>query len=151
MVRKGIYVNGKEIAARYVGNKLVWRKSAGQWTLVKNFSFGANYYTNDYSTYTIVTMETNQYMGGTPPRLTPSETYLPIQQSYPGEYKIKMPYIDVWAREVEFILDGITISNRQNRRHNHLSISFKFQTIDDRERFMRRLSLSSDFELYRKG
>lgn len=27
MVRKGIYVNGKEIVARYVGDKLVWRKS----------------------------------------------------------------------------------------------------------------------------
>lgn len=26
MVRKGIYVNGKEIIARYVGDKLVWRK-----------------------------------------------------------------------------------------------------------------------------
>lgn len=151
MVRKGIYVNGKEIVARYVGDKLVWKKSTGSWSLVKNFSFGANYYTNDYSTYTSVTMETNQYMGGTPPRLTPSETYLPIQQSYPGEYKIKMPYIDSLANEVEFILDGITISNRQSRRYNHLSIIFKFQTGDDRERFMRRLSVSSYFELYRKG
>ena len=27
MVRKGIYANGKEIVARYVGDKLVWRKS----------------------------------------------------------------------------------------------------------------------------
>lgn len=27
MVRKGIYVNGKEIVARYVGDKLVWRKA----------------------------------------------------------------------------------------------------------------------------
>lgn len=27
MVRKGIYVNGKEIVARYVGDKLVWRKN----------------------------------------------------------------------------------------------------------------------------
>lgn len=26
MVRKGIYVNGKEIVARYVGDKLVWKK-----------------------------------------------------------------------------------------------------------------------------
>lgn len=151
MVRKGIYVNGKEIVARYVGDKLVWKKSAGQWTLVKNFGFSANYYTNDYSTYTSVTMETSQYMGGTPPRLTPSETYPTIQQSYPGEYKIKMPYIDVWASEVEFILNGIAISNRQNRRHNDLSIILQFQTTDDRERFMRRLSLSSYFELYRKG
>ena len=27
MVRKGIYVDGKEIVARYVGDKLVWRKA----------------------------------------------------------------------------------------------------------------------------
>lgn len=26
MARKGIYVNGKEIIARYVGDKLVWKK-----------------------------------------------------------------------------------------------------------------------------
>lgn len=26
MARSGIYVNGKEIAARYVGDKLVWKK-----------------------------------------------------------------------------------------------------------------------------
>lgn len=26
MVRKGIYVNGKEIVARYFGDKLVWKK-----------------------------------------------------------------------------------------------------------------------------
>ena len=31
MARSGIYVNGKEIVARYVGDKLVWKKSAGQW------------------------------------------------------------------------------------------------------------------------
>lgn len=27
MVRKGIYVDGKQIIARYVGDKLVWRKA----------------------------------------------------------------------------------------------------------------------------
>lgn len=30
MTRSGIYVNGKEIVARYVGDKLVWKKSREQ-------------------------------------------------------------------------------------------------------------------------
>ena len=35
MARKGIYVNGKEIVARYVGKKLVWRKE--KWVEVGHF------------------------------------------------------------------------------------------------------------------
>ena len=30
MVRKGIYVNGKEIVARYVGDKLVWKRQVSK-------------------------------------------------------------------------------------------------------------------------
>ena len=44
MARKGIYVNGKEIVARYFGDKLVWRKE--KWTEVA--SFGDIY---DWQTY----------------------------------------------------------------------------------------------------
>lgn len=35
MARKGIYVNGKEIVARYFGDKLVWRKE--KWIEVASF------------------------------------------------------------------------------------------------------------------
>ena len=35
MARAGIYVNGKEIVARYVGNQLVWRKD--KWVEVGHF------------------------------------------------------------------------------------------------------------------
>lgn len=35
MARAGIYVNGKEIVARYVGNKLVWKKD--KWVEVGHF------------------------------------------------------------------------------------------------------------------
>ena len=35
MARQGIYVDGKEIVARYFGDKLVWRKN--KWTEVASF------------------------------------------------------------------------------------------------------------------
>lgn len=149
MTRIGIYVNGKEIVARYVGDKLVWRKN--KWVLVKYFSLGPNNYENDYSTYTTVTAKTSQYMGGYPPELSPSERYPTISQSLPGEYKIKFPFIDSQHPELEFILDSVTISNRQNRRQNYLSILFKFKTSGDRDMFMSRKTFGSHFELYRKG
>lgn len=37
MVRKGIYVNGKEIVARYVGDKLVWERPLIQSAHFENF------------------------------------------------------------------------------------------------------------------
>ena len=37
MARSGIYVNGKEIVARYVGDKLMWRKEE-PWNLVNEFN-----------------------------------------------------------------------------------------------------------------
>ena len=49
MARKGIYVNGKEIVARYFGDKLVWRKE--KWTEVA--SFGDIY---DWQTYGYIIM-----------------------------------------------------------------------------------------------
>lgn len=51
MVRKGIYVNGKEIVARYVGDKLVWRKGVDM--LIANIT--PNYINyNEYSLLSIV-------------------------------------------------------------------------------------------------
>lgn len=37
MVRKGIYVNGKEIVARYVGDKLLWERPLIQIAHFENF------------------------------------------------------------------------------------------------------------------
>lgn len=51
MTRKGIYVNGKEIVARYVGDKLVWRKQTDKFYL-SVFSRGiwSNTYVDNLST-----------------------------------------------------------------------------------------------------
>lgn len=51
MVRKGIYVNGKEIVARYVGGKLVWRKGVD--TQIAYITADAIQY-NEYSLLSIV-------------------------------------------------------------------------------------------------
>ena len=85
MVRKGIYVNGKEIVARYVGDKLVWKKSQS-WTLVKRFTFNSSRYTRE-SSNTMARLETSQYMYGSPPRLSSSDEYPDIVNSAYGEYK----------------------------------------------------------------
>ena len=47
MVRKGIYVNGKEIVARYVGDKKVWERKLIQSAHFENFN---DWVTNGEST-----------------------------------------------------------------------------------------------------
>ena len=71
MTRSGIYVNGTEIVARYVGDKLVWRKQPS-WTLVKHFTYSISYY-NRESIDTMAKMNVLQYMNGSPPRLSSSD------------------------------------------------------------------------------
>ena len=51
MARKGIYVNGKEIVARYVGDKLVWKKGVD--FQIANIS-ATNIQYNQYSLLCIV-------------------------------------------------------------------------------------------------
>ena len=56
MARKGIYANGKEIVARYVGDKLVWQKEADKLFLTPTYDTKwTNYYLNN------LTAETTEY------------------------------------------------------------------------------------------
>lgn len=145
MARSGIYVNGKEIVARYVGDKLVWEK-AQPWTLIKHFTYNSSYYTRE-SINTMAKMNVRQYMGGSPPTLSSSDQYPYILNSAYGEYKIIFPYLN----NLEFVLAGITIMNTPRRRYNDLSVLFTFQTNYDRESFISAVESSPSFELYRKG
>ena len=145
MARSGIYVNGKEIVARYVGNKLVWKKSPS-WTLVRQFTYNVSYY-NRESIDTMAKMNVRQYMGGSPPTLSSSDQYPDILNSAYGEYKIIFPYLN----NLEFVLAGITITNTPRRRYKNLSVLFTFQTNYDRESFISAVESSPSFELYRKG
>jgi len=145
MVRKGIYVNGKEIVARYVGDKLVWRKTQS-WTLVKHFTYTISYY-NRESIDTMAKMNVRQYMGGSPPTLSSSDQYPDILNSAYGEYKIIFPYLN----NLEFVLAGITITNTPRRRQNDLSALFTFGTNYERETFISAVESYPYFELYRKG
>lgn len=141
MARQGIYVNGKEIVARYVGDRLVWRKEA-PWTLVKNFTYSSSYY-NRESIDTMAKMHVSQYMGGS----SSSDKYPDILHSAYGEYKITFPSLN----NLEIILAGITITNTPRRRQNDLSVLFTFRLNYDRETFISAVESSPYFELYRKG
>lgn len=44
MARKGIYVNGKEIVARYVGDKLVWKKQTRIVDIDSTLSISESFY-----------------------------------------------------------------------------------------------------------
>lgn len=50
MVRKGIYVNGKEIVARYVGDKLVWKKKV----LTEIANISVRYVVNNYYSLSVL-------------------------------------------------------------------------------------------------
>ena len=145
MIRKGIYSNGKEIVARYVGDKLVWRKSQS-WTLVRSFTFNGSRYTRE-SVDTMARLATSQYMYGSPPRLSSSDEYPDIVNSAYGEYKITFPYLN----NLEMILAGITIINTPRRRQNDLSVVFTFRTNYERDTFIGAVESYPYFELYRKG
>lgn len=145
MVRKGIYANGKEIVARYVGDKLVWRKES-PWTLVKHFTYSIAYY-NRESIDTMAKMHVPQYMNGSPPRLSSSDEYPDIINSKYGEYKIIFPYFN----NLEFVLAGITITNTPRRRQNDLSVLFTFRSSYERDTFISAVESYPYFELYRKG
>ena len=144
MARKGIYANGKEIVARYVGDKLVWEKKQS-WTLVKHFTHGSWAYQRE-SINTMAKMNVSQYMNGSPPRLSSSEKYPDIINSAYGEYKIIFPYLN----NLEFVLAGITITNTPRRRQNDLSALFTFRTNYERETFISAVESYPYFELYRK-
>lgn len=68
MARKGIYINGKEIVARYVGDKLVWQKETEQLLLTITIDTKwRNYFSNslmaetreaDASTFTFTPEDT---------------------------------------------------------------------------------------------
>lgn len=140
MARQGIYVDGKEIVARYFGNKKVWEKEQ-PWTLIKHFTYNSSYYTRE-SVNTMAKMHVLQYMGG-----SPTDKYPDILYSAYGEYKITFPNLN----NLEMILAGITITNTPRRIYNDLSVLFTFKFNYDRETFISAVESSPYFELYRKG
>lgn len=149
MVRKGIYVNGKEIVARYVGDKKVWEKES-RWTLVKGFSSSGLKFVVDASSVYIAKLETEQFMYGSPPRVLQNERFPDITESKVAQYKLKAPnYESLSGSNEEFFLVLIRITNVPIRHKNHLSIIFSFWSTEDRNRFISLTQQGQFFELYR--
>ena len=59
MAREGIYVNGKEIIARYVGDKLVWQKSREKLLTTINYK---NSWSRSYDLYNSYSVEMVEYL-----------------------------------------------------------------------------------------
>lgn len=150
MARSGIYVNGKEIVARYVGNKKVWEKEA-RWTLIKGFSSSGLKFVTDTSSVYVAKLETEQFMYGSPPRVLKNESFPDITDSKVGKYKIRFPYLG-WGSNTEesFNLVHITITNVPRRHKNKLSIVLSFWTTEDRNRFISLTQSGQFVEIYRQ-
>ena len=150
MARQGIYVNGKEIVARYVGNKKVWEKES-QWTLVKGFSSSGLTFVIDASSPYIAKLNTDQFMYGLPPRVLSNEKFPDITNAKFGQYKLKFPYYEGWSgAKKEFLLIDIKITNVPHRHKNRLSIVLNFHTTEDRNTFVSLTQSGQFVELYRK-
>lgn len=150
MARSGIYVNGKEIVARYVGDKKVWEKES-QWTLVKGFSSSGLTFVIDTSSPYIAKLNTEQFMYGFPPRLLTNEKFPDITNAKIGQYKLQFPYYEGWlGAKKEFLLLDIQITNVTHRRKNRLSITLIFHTTEDRNNFVSLTQSGQFVELYRK-
>lgn len=147
MARQGIYVNGKEIIARYVGNKKVWEKEA-RLTLVKGFSSSGLTFVIDASSPYIAKLNTEQFMYGSPPRVLENERFPDITNAKFGQYHLKLPHLEYG--EKFFPLVNITITNVQRRHKNHLSIVLNFWTTEDRNRFVSLTQSGQFVELYRQ-
>ena len=150
MARSGIYVNGKEIVARYVGDKKVWEKES-RWTLVKGFSSSGLTFVIDSSSPYIATLNTEQRMYGSPPIVLQNERFPDITNAKVGQYKVKFPHITSWSDvKYEIILLDIQIQNVPRRHKNRLSIKLIFHTTEDRNRFVSSTQAGQFVELYRK-
>ena len=89
MTREGIYVNGKEIIARYVGDKKVWEKES-RLTLVKGFSASGLTFVIDPSSPYIAKLNTEQFMYGSPPRVLENERFPDITNAKFGQYHCQL-------------------------------------------------------------
>lgn len=150
MARAGIYVGGKEIVARYVGNTKVWEKEA-RWTLVKGFSTSGFTFVADASSLYRAKVNKEQFMYNSPPRVLENERFPDIANAKIGQYKVKFPYLQSWSDvKNEIILLDIRITNIQRRHKNNLSMELIFHTTEDRNRFVSWTQSGQFVELYRK-
>ena len=150
MARSGIYVNGVEVAARYIGDKKVWEKET-RWTLIKGFSSSGLRFVTDASSVYVAKMETEQFMYGSPPRVLQNESFPDITDSKVVKYKIIFPYLGLESNTEEtFSLVHITITNVPRRHKNKLSIVLSFWTTEDRNRFISLTQTGQFVEIYRQ-
>lgn len=140
MARSGIYVNGKEIVARYVGDKLVWRK--GKWVYFKEVTFPMSSYTwSDISLNAVVIRE-RQIIFSIPE----SKKFPKIAHAVDGAYKVK------FNNDVEFILESLEIAyNRETHRSHTLMIKFYFRSVIEKQSFEVLVRRGILYSIYARG
>ena len=140
MAREGIYVDGKQIIARYVGDKLVWQKE--KWVYFKAVPFGLNAYNwsdANVNAVSITETQTTYY-------ITESHKFTNIEHAENGTYKLQ------FDNNVEFILTSIEIKhNRVNRRQQELIIRFYFQNATEKQSFENLVRQNIPYSIYARG
>lgn len=137
MARQGIYVNGKEILARYVGDKLVWQKK--KWVYFKAVYFGLNDYNwSDANLNAVSITETQNTI-----YIPESHKFANLEHAENGAYKLQ------FDNHVEFILASIEIKhNRVNRRQQELIIRFYFQNATEKQSFENLVRQNIPYSIY---
>jgi len=125
MAREGIYVNGKEIIARYVGNRLVWQKETEK-------LFSTITFTTRWSNYSFdnLTVETTEF----------------TSISSHNDVEINISKISVDNKFWKASKFGYHF--RYVRRNTyHLSTRITFQNQNDKEEFLRVVNAKSRVEI----
>ena len=140
MARAGIYVNGKEIIARYVGDKLVWQKE--RWVYFKAVPFGLNAYNWSDANLNAVSITESQTTIYTPE----SRKFAYLEHAENGAYKLQ------FDNHVEFILASIEIKhNKVNRLQQELIIRFYFQNATEKQSFENLVRQNIPYSIYARG
>ena len=140
MARAGIYVNGKEIIARYVGDKLVWQKE--RWVYFKAVPFGLNAYNWSDANLNAVSITESRTTLYTPE----SRKFAYLEHAENGAYKLQ------FDNHVEFILASIEIKhNKVNRRQQELIIRFYFQNATEKQSFENLVRQNIPYSIYARG
>ena len=128
MARQDIYVDGKEIVARYVGDKLVWQKE--RWVYFKAVPFGLNAYNWSDANLNAVSITESQTLIYTPE----SRKFANLEHAENGAYKLQ------FDNHVEFIL-----------RQQELIIRFYFQNATEKQSFENLVRQNIPYSIYARG
>lgn len=135
MARAGIYVNGKEVVARYIGDKLVWKKE--KWIKIVEFitTRSSNYIGREIN-YTVIVPKTKVKEWGETFRGDDCQVVITTRHS--GKVIIENVFVTTNFRGYEYSAD---IEGR---------VILRFKNDNDMDKFSRAYD-PINYEIFRKG